>query len=139
LASDVFRAHLTDPVLSGAASLYDLPPRAAVEVLTKMMVANGGVLDERTALDRPLGLLNLPQERLAAAFAALADAQDVPAAMEGFLSGLAPALPAGRRLVLKGADQILCLEALRACYPTVPKIAIVRDGRDAAVSAFHYR
>ena len=83
--------------------------------------------------------MNLPQERLAAAFAAIAEAKDVPAAMEGFLSLLAPALLPGRRLVLKGADQILCLEALHACYPDAPKIAIVRDGRDAAVSAFHYR
>ena len=59
--------------------------------------------------------------------------------MDEFLAALAPALAVGRRLVLKGADQVLCFDALREWRPQAPKIAIVRDGRDAAVSAFHYR
>lgn len=138
LAPGAFRAHLTDPP-GTAATLYDLPPSLAVTVLREMLTAVHGQRPLDTGLARPLVFLNFPPQRTEAAFAALAAADDVSSAMDGFLAGLTPALPAGRRLVLKGADQILCLDALQDCYPRAPKIAIVRDGRDAAVSAFHYR
>ena len=138
LAPGAFRAHLTDPP-GPAATLYDLPPSVAVAVLRGMLTAEHGHRPLDTGLARPLVFLNFPPQPLEAAFAALAAADDVSSAMDGFLAGLSPALPAGRRLVLKGADQILCLDALQGCYPRAPKIAIVRDGRDAAVSAFHYR
>ena len=43
-----FHAYLSDPA-SHRTTFYGLPPQVAMEVLTKMMVANGGVRDERTA------------------------------------------------------------------------------------------
>lgn len=138
LAPGAFRAHLSgDP--SDVASLYDLPAPLAVATLRRMLIAEYGERPQGTGFKRPLVFLNFPAAPLEAAFAALGTAGDVSSAMHGLLAGLMPALPAGRRLVLKGADQILCLDALQACYPRAPKVAIVRDGRDAAVSAFHYR
>ena len=138
LAPDAFRMHLTDPP-GRAETLYDLPASVAVAVLRGMLKAEHGDRPLGTGLTRPLTFLNFAPPYLEAAFAGLSDAQDVSMAMAGFLGGLAPALPPERRLVLKGADQILCLDALQDYFPHAPKIAIVRDGRDAAVSAFHYR
>jgi hypothetical protein len=43
------------------------------------------------------------------------------------------------RLVFKGADQVAVFETLQRWRPRARKIAIVRDGRDAAISALHYR
>ena len=138
LAPHAFRGFLPSGE-AAAASLYELPPATLVATLRNMLAAEHGPRPLGTDVPRPLVLLNFPSPPLEAACAALMDAQDVPAAMGGFLTGLAPALPEGRRLVLKGADQILCLDALQDYYPRAAKIAIVRDGRDAAVSAFHYR
>lgn len=42
-------------------------------------------------------------------------------------------------LVLKAADQIAVFDHLQAWRPEAPKIAIVRDVRDAAISAQHFR
>jgi hypothetical protein len=139
LAPGAFRAQLTDPVFASAASVYDLPADAAVATLRSMLTAARPVGGVRPIRSKPVGFLNFPPALLAAAFTALRDAGTPAAAMDGFLAALAPGLPAGRRLVLKGADQIRCLDALQAWRPHAPKIAIVRDGRDAAVSAFHYR
>lgn len=137
LAPDAWRAHLSGPV-GGASQVYDLPPRTAVAVLDSMLRADGNK-GRPGVYNRPLGFTNFEVPLQEQAFAAVRDAVSPKAAMDGFLAALAPGYPAGHRLVLKGADQILCLDALRECYPRAPMIAIVRDGRDAAVSAFHYR
>ncbi len=42
-------------------------------------------------------------------------------------------------LVLKAADQIRVFDLLQRWQPDAPKIAITRDGRDAAISAIAYR
>lgn len=147
LAPGAFRAY-ADPsrLPAGVNSLYDLPAELAVEVITAMQVDRIGKdvfqdvpADKPVKQGKPVGFANLPRPLLAKAFTALRDAGDPARAMHGFLDALAPALPPERRLVLKGADQINCFEVLRGYYPDAPKIAIVRDGRDAAVSAYHYR
>ncbi len=46
---------------------------------------------------------------------------------------------AGGHVVLKAADQIAVFDKLQAFFPDAPKIVIMRDGRDAAISALHYR
>ncbi len=137
LAPGAFQAHA--PVGTHAASVYDLPAPEAIATLARMLTADTGKAGQWTASGKPLGFMNFPPALLAEAFTALRDAHDPAAAMDGFLAALAPGYPAGRPLVLKGADQILCLPALNAWRPAARRIAIVRDGRDAAVSAFHYR
>ncbi len=52
-----------------------------------------------------------------------------------YLAGLATE---DARIVLKAADQIMCFEQLAACSPDSTKIVIMRDGRDATISAMHY-
>ena len=42
-------------------------------------------------------------------------------------------------LVLKAADQIAVFDSLGKYQPDAPKLAITRDGRDAAISGLHYR
>jgi hypothetical protein len=139
LAPGAFRAYLADPESRSARSLYRLPPHLVIAAIGNMLRAAGGRqvpgLSEGTAS----GFRNFPSPVLERAFSALRDAGEPVTAMDGFLAALMPSLPAGRRLVLKGADQVLCFDALREWRPDAPKIAIVRDGRDAAVSAFHYR
>jgi hypothetical protein len=139
LAPKAFRSYLNDPSLSPARSLYGLPPHVAVEVIRSMLQVQGGRMTPDRGHDRPRGFLNFTPEMMERAFIVLRDASDPAAAMDGFLSALTPGLPTGRRLILKGADQVLRFDALREWRPDAPKIAIVRDGRDAAVSAFHYR
>lgn len=125
--------------LQRARPLYALAPEAAVAGIARLLADEGGKGGPWASVGRPLGFQNFAPQLLAQAFAALRDATTPATAMDGFLAALAPGLPPGRRLVLKGADQILCLDALKHWHPDAPTIAIVRDGRDAAVSAFHYR
>jgi hypothetical protein len=119
-------------------SLYELPARQAIGVLREMLRGDQHK-GKPAAAGRPMGFLNFEPGLLERAFEALRDAGTPAVALDGFLAALAPGYPAHRRLVLKGADQVLCFDALREWRPAAPKIAIVRDGRDAAVSAFHYR
>lgn len=44
----------------------------------------------------------------------------------------------GTPIALKAADQVLCLPLLQQLSPRSRKIAVIRDGRDAAISAAHY-
>jgi hypothetical protein len=44
----------------------------------------------------------------------------------------------GAPVVLKAADQVLCLSKLIELSPASRKIVIIRDGRDAAISAMHF-
>lgn len=118
--------------------LYERPAHDAVAALQGLLRAEGS--KGQPGVDgRPLMFLNFDTPLLEHAFEAVRVATDSKTAMDGLLKALGPGYPAGRRLVLKGADQILCLDALRGYYPDTACLAIVRDGRDAAVSAFHYR
>jgi hypothetical protein len=138
LAPGAFRDHLMGPDPSSGRNLYELPPHVAVQVISSMLRQQGS--KGRPGADgRPLMFLNFDPKLTEHAYQTLRDATSAYAAMDGFLTALAPGYPSGRRLVLKGADQVLCFDALREWRPGSPKIAIVRDGRDAAVSAFHYR
>jgi hypothetical protein len=118
--------------------LYERPAHEVVAALQSMLRAEGSKA-QLGADGRPLVFLNFETPLLERAFEAVRDAVTSKAAIDGFLTALGPGYPVGRRLVLKGADQILCLDALCEYYPGAFRIAIVRDGRDAAVSAFHYR
>ena len=59
-------------------------------------------------------------------------------AMEAFLEAVCTDAQEETHVVLKAADQISRLAALNAWQPTAKKILIVRDGRDAAISAAHF-
>ena len=59
--------------------------------------------------------------------------------MEAFLKAVCSDAQEETHVVLKAADQISRLAALNAWQPTAKKILITRDGRDAAISAAHFR
>ena len=42
-------------------------------------------------------------------------------------------------IVLKAADQLPVFAHLNTVFPDDPKVIVIRDGRDAAISALHYR
>jgi hypothetical protein len=60
-------------------------------------------------------------------------------AMEAFLEAVCSDAQEETHVVLKAADQISRLATLNGWQPTAKKILIIRDGRDAAVSAGHFR
>jgi hypothetical protein len=60
-------------------------------------------------------------------------------AMEAFLGAVCSDAQEETHVVLKAADQISRLATLNAWQPTAKKILIIRDGRDAAISATHFR
>lgn len=59
--------------------------------------------------------------------------------MDAFVNGIQPMFNDHNVLVLKGADQVARFDLLEHWMPHAKKIAIVRDGRDACLSAHHYR
>lgn len=44
----------------------------------------------------------------------------------------------GSRIACKGADQVMHFSMLNSASPNAQRVAIIRDGRDAAISAHHY-
>jgi hypothetical protein len=60
-------------------------------------------------------------------------------AMEAFLEAVCSDAQEETHVVLKAADQISRLATLNAWQPTAKKVLIIRDGRDAAISAMHFR
>jgi len=60
-------------------------------------------------------------------------------AMDAFLEAVCSDAQEETHVVLKAADQISRLAALNAWQPAAKKILIIRDGRDAAISAAHFR
>jgi hypothetical protein len=60
-------------------------------------------------------------------------------AMNSFVEAVSADAGEETHVVLKSADQISRLAVLQAWQPTAKKIAIVRDGRDAAISAAHFQ
>ena len=144
LAPGAFRRFLVSSECASARSVYDLPPEIAIRAIVCANQNSDATYDNLPAkvsaqLDKPLYCTDFPVSVLTQAFAAVRDGDSTFAVMDGFLAPIQSALPSGRQLVLKGADQILYFDDLMKYRPNAPKIAIVRDGRDAAVSSFHYR
>lgn len=88
--------------------------------------------------DNTLGVMNCRRRDMLQFIEAVRDGADpaqVPQRYFEFLQGhCEPGVP----IVLKAADQVMCLEKLQQCSPHSRKIVIIRDGRDAAISALHY-
>ena len=60
--------------------------------------------------------------------------------LDGFISGMEHEFASQAKvLVMKGADQVARFDLLNQWMPNAKKIAIVRDGRDACISAYHFR
>lgn len=82
---------------------------------------------------------NLSKEQAESLFRSVGDARSIEEAAEAFARINIQALTGIDRLVFKGADMVNRAELLASWAPDARKIVIVRDGRDVALSAYHYR
>ena len=90
------------------------------------------------ATDRPLGVAGCQRSDLLELMRAVRDTTDAALAPGLFYAFLASQVRPGARIACKAADQLLMLDRLSAVCPGARRVAIIRDGRDAAVSARHY-
>lgn len=146
MAGHAFRSYLPAEEIAPDRARYidDLDPDLAVRALANMVantqsreITQAGKFVERTGL--PLNFSSFSHAGLVRAFTEVRDCTDIGQGMRGVVDTFAAELPDHGRLVFKGADQILGFDALQKYWPDARKIVIVRDGRDAAISAFHYR
>jgi hypothetical protein len=87
---------------------------------------------------KPLGIVQSRRADIIEFMNAVQSCQE-PTQIPGlFFSYLQSQAEPGVTMVLKAADQIPCLPQLIKCSPRSRKLAIIRDGRDAAISALHF-
>jgi hypothetical protein len=95
---------------------------------------------EKAQPGRPQGFADLHRETALDLYATIRDAADPEESLDAFVAATAAGAPDGvTHLVLKAADQIAVLDQLQAWQPDAKKVIITRDGRDAAISASHYK
>jgi hypothetical protein len=107
--------------------------------LTDLSVrADGAAALDAAAVGQPLGVRALRHGALLALMQSVRDATTADAVPALFYRALAGQVEPGTRIACKAADQVMHLDALRRATPGATLIAVVRDGRDAAVSAQHF-
>ncbi|MEL7085587.1 MAG: sulfotransferase domain-containing protein [Cyanobacteria bacterium P01_A01_bin.3] len=88
---------------------------------------------------RPQSIRDLSQAQATALYSRILAAEHPHQAMAAFLETVTASESGASHVVLKAADQISVLDALQGWQPGAKKIAITRDGRDAAISALYYK
>jgi Sulfotransferase domain len=88
---------------------------------------------------QPRKFMHLSAEAGRALYEKIAAATTPEDAMDAFLEAVCTDAREETHVVLKSAYQISRLAVLNAWQPTARKIVIVRDGRDAAISAAHFQ
>jgi hypothetical protein len=87
---------------------------------------------------RPRTLMDLPSEAVTTLYHRIKEADCPEDAMDAFLEAVSTGTEGMSYVALKAADQIEVFPLLKIWQPKAEKIAIIRDGRDAALSALHY-
>ncbi len=85
-----------------------------------------------------LGIVNSRRKDLLRFIEQVRDTSDLSRVPNFYFEYLQGQCRPGTPIVLKAADQIMCLDQLQASSPLSTKIVIMRDGRDAAISALHF-
>ena len=85
-----------------------------------------------------LGIVNSRRGDLLAFIERVRDSNDLAEVPNYYFDYLQGQCQPGTPMVLKAADQIMCFDQLHAASPDSTKIVIMRDGRDAAISAMHF-
>ncbi len=88
---------------------------------------------------RPRKFMHLRPEVGVNLYRQIKSAQKPEEAVEAFLEALCSDALGETHIVLKAADQIAVFDVLNSWYPHSKKLFITRDGRDAAISATHFR
>jgi hypothetical protein len=128
----------------GPQSFASIDPRVAISLFHHLRRGTAVDLDFEDAGTGPVhpsrqqNFYDLPAPRAAALFERIRSARSVDEALEAMVEVNA-AFGGTSRLVFKGADQVAVFDGLQAWRPAARKIVIVRDGRDAAISAMHFR
>ncbi|MGH2507223.1 MAG: sulfotransferase domain-containing protein [Gammaproteobacteria bacterium] len=123
-------------------AIFDLPAEQAVDAIVELLNLK---LKQKVSAWAPVdkkplfSFLDLPRQSLVALYERIAVARSVYEAGDAFIEAVRKLRTPEQVPVLKAADQIARYDYLRAWKPAAKKIAIVRDGRDAAISAMHYR
>jgi hypothetical protein len=121
--------------------IFDLPTEKAVDAVIEIAKLVASPARTRwLPMDRKplLSMLALPRPAIIDLYRKIKGTTDIYAAADAFIECLSSVPPQSCVLVLKGADQIARYEYLKAWRPGAKKIVIVRDGRDAAISALHF-
>jgi SAM-dependent methyltransferase len=88
---------------------------------------------------RPQMFMNLPSEAATTLYQRIKGANCPEDAMDAFLQAVCTHSEGLSHVVLKAADQVAVFDTLQAWQPEAKKIVIMRDGRDATISAIHYQ
>ena len=89
--------------------------------------------------DKPANFSHLSDASARSLVDAVRDAGDPASLLRALLAANAGLSNTATHLVLKAADQIAVFDRLRELQPDAKKLVIMRDGRDAAISAVHFR
>jgi hypothetical protein len=87
---------------------------------------------------RPQKIVHLPPQITATLYNRIKAAECAEEAMDAFLEAVCTEARGASRVVLKACDQVRAMGVLKHWQPKARKIFITRDGRDAAISGFHY-
>ena len=88
---------------------------------------------------RPRIATQIPPEALRTLYRRVMVAQAPEEAMDAFIDAASSDARGASRLILKAADQVAVFDLLKKWKPDAPKLIITRDGRDASISALHFR
>ena len=153
------RKYMKDDELSSileANYLSDLPPQMAIKVLGRMILERRYrkhqiVERNKNNLSSPflnfadpnsrypyscLSLSDLDMEKM---FSEIRSAESVFEAADAYINGIESQLKDRKYVVYKAADLINRYDHMEGWQPDAKKIIIVRDGRDASISALHYK
>ncbi|WOJ98131.1 sulfotransferase domain-containing protein [Congregibacter brevis] len=98
---------------------------------------DSGLIDPRRITDR-LGVQSFRRGDLLALMEAVRDTSEPQQLPRQFFECLRAQTLPGTKIATKAADQLLQIQALKDASPGSRIVAIVRDGRDAAISAKHF-
>jgi SAM-dependent methyltransferase len=82
--------------------------------------------------------MNLSSEAQARIYYRIKNAERPEEAMDAFLEGVSEGMEDVSHVVLKACDQIAVFDVLQTWRPDAKKLVITRDGRDAAISGYHF-
>lgn len=122
--------------------IFRLPAEAAIDVIIELCALM--LSPERSPWashekDQLLTIASMPRKTLIALYEAIGLSKSIYEAGDAFLDAITSVIAPSETLILKGADQIARYEYLKGWKPDAKKLIIVRDGRDVAISAMHYR
>ena len=123
-------------------SIFDLPAEQAIDAILELYALRNqrGKVEWAPYESRELlSIVDVPKDLLVSLYMHIARADTVYTAADSFVKTMYMTLNQNVNLVFKGADTLARYEMLAKWKPNAIKIVIVRDGRDAAISAMHYR